>query len=254
MAFVKKFLFRLTYIYILCKIVIVIKFILRIRTKREFVMNEWEELRKKYGVKLPGKMYLFAKRVIDVFCSALALVVLSPILIITAIAIKLESPGKVVFVQKRVGINGKEFNMYKFRSMCNDAEEKLKKLSEKNETEGPTFKMQADPRITRVGRFIRKYSIDELLQLVNILKGDMSIVGPRPAIGREVAQYSEFDRLRLLVKPGLSCYWQVSGRSNIPFAEWMKLDVKYINEMSIFTDIKIILLTVPAVFKGDGAY
>ena len=133
--------------------------------------------------------------------------------------------------------------MYKFRSMCIDAEEKLKKLKHKNETEGPTFKMQEDPRITKVGHFIRKYSIDELLQLVNILKGDMSIIGPRPALPREVAEYGEFDKLRLLVKPGLSCYWQVSGRSNIPFDEWMKLDVKYIKEMSLLTDIKIILLT-----------
>ena len=175
-------------------------------------------------------------------------------MLITALAIKLESPGPAVFVQKRVGTNGKEFNMYKFRSMCIDAEEKLKKLKHKNETEGPTFKMQEDPRITKVGHFIRKYSIDELLQLVNILKGDMSIIGPRPALPREVAEYGEFDKLRLLVKPGLSCYWQVSGRSNIPFDEWMKLDVKYIKEMSLLTDIKIILLTFPAVFKGDGAY
>ena len=169
-------------------------------------------------------------------------------------AIKLESPGPAVFVQKRVGVNGKEFNMYKFRSMCMDAEEKLKKIQHKNETEGPTFKMQEDPRITKVGHFIRKYSIDELLQLVNILKGDMSIIGPRPALPREVAQYGEFDKLRLLVKPGLSCYWQISGRSDIPFDEWMKLDVKYIREMNLLTDIKIILLTFPAVIKGDGAY
>lgn len=217
-------------------------------------MNEFEELKKKYNIKLPGKGYLFVKRVMDIVCSALALIVLSPILLITVLAIKIESPGSVVFVQKRVGINGKEFSMYKFRSMCMDAEEKLKKLQDKNETEGPTFKMQQDPRITKVGHFIRKYSIDELLQLVNILKGDMSIIGPRPAIRREVDQYGEFDKLRLLVKPGLSCYWQVSGRSNIPFDEWMKLDVKYIKEMSLLTDIKIILLTFPAVFKGDGAY
>ena len=211
-------------------------------------MNEIEKLREKYNIKLPGKGYLFVKRVMDIVCSAFALVVLSPILLITALAIKLESPGPAVFVQKRVGTNGKEC------SMCIDAEEKLKKLKHKNETEGPTFKMQEDPRITKVGHFIRKYSIDELLQLVNILKGDMSIIGPRPALPREVAEYGEFDKLRLLVKPGLSCYWQVSGRRNIPFDEWMKLDVKYIREMSLLTDIKIILLTFPAVFKGDGAY
>ena len=217
-------------------------------------MNEFEKLREKYNIKLPGKGYLFVKRVMDIVCLAFALIVLSPILLITALAIKLESPGPAVFVQKRVGVNGKEFNMYKFRSMCMDAEEKLKKIQHKNETEGPTFKMQEDPRITKVGHFIRKYSIDELLQLVNILKGDMSIIGPRPALPREVAQYGEFDKLRLLVKPGLSCYWQISGRSDIPFDEWMKLDVKYIREMNLLTDIKIILLTFPAVIKGDGAY
>lgn len=217
-------------------------------------MNEFEELRKKYNIKLPGKGYFFVKRIMDVILSFIALVVLSPVLLITALAIKIESPGPVVFVQKRVGMNGKEFDMYKFRSMCMDAEEKLKKLQHKNETEGPTFKMQEDPRITKVGHFIRKYSVDELLQLVNILKGDMSIIGPRPAIPREVVQYGEFDKLRLLVKPGLSCYWQISGRSDIPFDEWMKLDVKYIKEMSLLTDIKIILLTFPAVIKGDGAY
>ena len=189
-------------------------------------MNEFEKLREKYNIKLPCKGYLFVKRVMDIVCSAFALIVLSPILLITALAIKLESPGPAVFVQKRVGVNGKEFNMYKFRSMCMDAEEKLKKIQHKNETEGPTFKMQEDPRITKVGHFIRKYSIDELLQLVNILKGDMSIIGPRPALPREVAQYGEFDKLRLLVKPGLSCYWQISGRSDIPFDEWMKLDTE----------------------------
>ena len=217
-------------------------------------MNEFEELRKKYNIKLPSKGYFFVKRIMDIVLSFIALIVLSPVLLITALAIKIESPGPVVFVQKRVGMNGKEFDMYKFRSMCMDAEEKLKKLQHKNETEGPTFKMQEDPRITKVGRFIRKYSVDELLQLVNILKGDMSIIGPRPAIPREVAQYGEFDKLRLLVKPGLSCYWQISGRSDIPFDEWMKLDVKYIKEMSLLTDIKITLLTFPAVIKGDGAY
>ena len=134
-----------------------------------------------------------------------------------------------------------------------DAEDRLIELAEQNEADGPVFKIKNDPRITRVGRFIRKYSIDELMQLVNVFKGDMSVIGPRPALPKEVEKYDDFARKRLQVKPGLSCYWQISGRSNIGFDEWMKLDVKYINEMSILTDMKIILLTIPAVLKGDGA-
>lgn len=205
-------------------------------------------------VKTPSTSYLFIKRVIDIICSLAAIIVLSPIMIITALAIVIESPGNPIFAQERVGKDGKLFKMYKFRSMCLDAEKKLKKLQKKNEADGPVFKIKDDPRITKVGHFIRKFSIDELMQLFNILKGDMSIIGPRPALPNEVAEYDEFAKLRLKVKPGLSCYWQVSGRSNIGFEEWMQLDVKYINEMSLFTDIKIILLTIPAILKGDGAY
>lgn len=198
--------------------------------------------------------YAFVKRAFDIASSLCAMVVLSPIFLITAIAIKIEDKGPVVFTQDRVGKDGKVFKMYKFRSMYVDAEERLKYLSEQNEADGPVFKIKNDPRITRVGRFIRKYSIDELMQLVNVFKGDMSVVGPRPALPREVAEYDDFAKQRLLVKPGLSCYWQVSGRSNIGFEEWMKLDVKYINEMSVWTDLKIILLTIPAVLKGEGSY
>lgn len=205
-------------------------------------------------VKTPSTSYLFIKRVIDIICSLAAIIVLSPIMIITALAIVIESPGNPIFAQERVGKDGKLFKMYKFRSMCLDAEKKLKKLQKKNEADGPVFKIKDDPRITKVGHFIRKFSIDELMQLFNILKGDMSIIGPRPALPNEVAEYDEFAKLRLKVKPGLSCYWQVSGRSNIGFEEWMQLDVKYINEMSLLTDIKIILLTIPAILKGDGAY
>lgn len=197
--------------------------------------------------------YAFVKRAFDIASSLCAMVVLSPIFLITAIAIKIEDKGPVVFTQDRVGKDGKVFKMYKFRSMYVDAEERLKYLGEQNEADGPVFKIKNDPRITRVGRFIRKYSIDELMQLVNVFKGDMSVVGPRPALPREVAEYDDFAKQRLLVKPGLSCYWQVSGRSNIGFDEWMKLDVKYINEMSVWTDLKIILLTIPAVLKGEGA-
>lgn len=204
--------------------------------------------------KFERKGYLFIKRIFDIICSGIAIIILSPIMIITAIAIMIESPGNPIFVQDRVGRNGKIFKMYKFRSMCIDAEEILKKLKEKNEVDGPVFKMKNDPRITKVGRFIRKYSIDELMQLFNVFKGDMSVIGPRPALPKEVAEYDDLAKLRLKVKPGLSCYWQVMGRSNLSFSECMELDIKYINEMSFWTDIKIVLLTIPAIFKGDGAY
>lgn len=199
-------------------------------------------------------IYFFFKRAMDIVCSALALAVLSPLLLIVAVAIKLESEGPAIFCQKRVGKDGKIFYMYKLRSMCVDAEAVLKKLEEQNEADGPVFKMKDDPRVTRVGKFIRKYSIDELLQLVNILKGDMSIVGPRPALPNEVEEYDDFAKQRLAVKPGLTCFWQVMGRSDIGFDEWMQLDVKYIREMNLWLDIKLILLTIPAILKGDGAY
>lgn len=200
------------------------------------------------------KGYCKVKRAFDVVSSLCAMVVLSPVFLATAIAIKCEDPkGPVVFSQDRVGKDGKIFRMYKFRSMYVDAEERLKELQDLNEADGPVFKIKNDPRITKVGHFIRKYSIDELMQLVNVFKGDMSVVGPRPALPNEVAQYDDLAKQRLAVKPGLSCYWQVSGRSNLSFEEWMQLDVKYINEMSVWTDIKIIALTVPAVLKGEGA-
>lgn len=199
------------------------------------------------------KGYFAVKRGFDILASLCAMIVLSPIFLVTAIAIKCEDNGPVIFSQYRVGIDGKLFKMYKFRSMYTNAEERLKELQEQNEADGPVFKIKNDPRITKVGQFIRKYSIDELMQLVNVFKGDMSVVGPRPALPREVETYDDFAKQRLQVKPGLSCYWQISGRSNIGFDEWMQLDVKYINEMSLLTDIKIILMTVPAVLKGDGA-
>ena len=199
------------------------------------------------------RCYFGAKRSFDIISSLCAMIVLSPVFLITALAIKIEDGGPAIFSQDRVGKDGKLFKMYKFRSMYVDAEDRLIELAEQNEADGPVFKIKNDPRITRVGRFIRKYSIDELMQLVNVFKGDMSVIGPRPALPKEVEKYDDFARKRLQVKPGLSCYWQISGRSNIGFDEWMKLDVKYINEMSILTDMKIILLTIPAVLKGDGA-
>ena len=206
-----------------------------------------------YSRDLKKPAYFAVKRGFDIVSSLCGMIVLSPVFLATAIAIKLEDGGPVVFAQYRVGRNGVPFKMYKFRSMCLDAEKKLKKLEKKNEADGPVFKIKDDPRITKVGKFIRKYSIDELMQLVNVFKGDMSVVGPRPALPNEVAEYDAYAMQRLQVKPGLSCYWQISGRSNLGFEEWMQLDVKYIHDMSFLTDMKIVLLTVPAVLKGDGA-
>jgi exopolysaccharide biosynthesis polyprenyl glycosylphosphotransferase len=220
-----------------------------------FTMMKDDKIALKASLNPPGKCYLFFKRFFDIVLSGLALVVLCPFLLLVALAIKIESKGPAVFVQERVGKDGKLFKMYKFRSMRPDAEDYLKKILDQNEVEdGPVFKMKDDPRITKVGHFIRKFSIDELMQLINVFKGDMSIVGPRPALPREVAEYDDFAKLRLLVKPGLSCYWQIGGRSDIGFQEWMELDVKYINEMSPWVDAKIVLLTIPAVLKGEGAY
>ena len=195
-------------------------------------------------------IYNLSKKIIDFSLSAVALVILSPLLLIVAILIKLESKGPVIFSQKRVGLNGKEFKMYKFRSMVVNAEELKEKLAKQNEMSGPMFKMKDDPRVTKIGKFIRKTSIDELPQLINILKGDMSLVGPRPPIPREVIQYNKYQYQRLLVKPGITCYWQISGRNNIDFDEWVELDLKYIKERNLFKDIYIILMTLP-VLLGD---
>lgn len=194
--------------------------------------------------------YEFFKRSIDVICSIMGLIALSPIFLIVSILIRLESKGEIIFKQKRVGLNGEEFEIYKFRSMVANAEELKEKLAEENEMSGPMFKMKDDPRITKVGKFIRKTSIDELPQLINVVKGEMSLVGPRPSLPKEVAKFEEWMNERLLVKPGLTCYWQVSGRNNIDFEDWMKLDIKYIRERSFILDIKLILKTV-LVFLGD---
>lgn len=199
-------------------------------------------------------VYNFIKRGIDLLGASIGLILLSPVLLITAIAIKIEDPkGKVIFAQKRVGKNGKNFNMYKLRSMVHNAEELKVKLMEQNEMSGPMFKMKNDPRITKTGRFIRKTSIDELPQLINILKGDMSLVGPRPSLPQEVKDFEPWMRERLEVKPGLTCYWQVMGRNNIDFEEWMKLDVKYVREKSIFLDIKLIIKTFFVLFGDKNA-
>lgn len=197
--------------------------------------------------------YQVAKRIFDIVMSLLALIVLSPVFLVTAVAIYLDDKGPVIFSQNRNGLNGEVFLMYKFRSMCVNAPELHKELLKMNELDGPAFKMQDDPRVTKVGRFIRKTSIDELPQLINIFKGEMSIVGPRPLPTYETAQCNEYQKQRLLVKPGLTCYWQCSGRNDIPFDEWMELDLKYIKEASFWVDLKIIFMTVVAVVTGKGA-
>jgi lipopolysaccharide/colanic/teichoic acid biosynthesis glycosyltransferase len=196
------------------------------------------------------------KRITDIGCSSLALVVLSPLLLFCALAVKIsDHKGPVIFKQTRVGRNGKLFTMYKFRSMYVDAEERKKELMAQNETGGMTFKMKNDPRIYPFGRVLRKFSLDELPQLVNIIKGDMSIVGPRPPIPSEVAEYEPWHRMRLSVTPGLTCIWQVSGRSNISFEGQMRLDNDYIRrDGKLGDDFKLILKTFKVVFKGEGAY
>lgn len=201
-----------------------------------------------------SKYYVVIKRLMDVVFSTIGLIVLSPIMLIVAVAIKLEDiKGPILFSQERVGYLGKTFKMYKFRSMYVDAEQRLQELQHLNEQTGPVFKIKDDPRITKVGKFIRKTSLDELPQLVNVLRGDMSIVGPRPALPREVKQYNAHQKQRLLVKPGITCIWQVSGRNNIGFDEWVELDLEYIKNQSLGLDIKLILQTIPALLGDHNA-
>lgn len=200
------------------------------------------------------KRYWAGRRTQDVILSVLALLALWPFMLLVAIVIVIDSPGAgPIFAQTRVGRDGKEFTFYKFRSMFPNAEEKLDGLLQHNEMEGPVFKMKDDPRITRVGKFIRKTSIDELPQLWNVLKGDMSIVGPRPGLPREVAQYDAYAMQRLLVTPGLTCYWQIQPqRNSLSFDEWVEQDIQYIKDRSFLTDWKIILATFGAVLGMNG--
>jgi exopolysaccharide biosynthesis polyprenyl glycosylphosphotransferase len=185
--------------------------------------------------------------------SFIMLVLLSPLMLATALAIKLTSPGPVFFKQERMGMNKRRFKLLKFRSMVVDAEARKKDLMALNEQTGPVFKITNDPRVTRVGRFIRKTSIDELPQLINVLKGEMSLVGPRPPLPSEVDQYDWIYRRRLSIKPGITCLWQVSGRNNIPFERWMELDREYIDNWTIWLDIKILFMTIPVVLLRKGA-
>ncbi|WP_445297961.1 sugar transferase [Geobacillus sp. FSL W8-1251] len=201
------------------------------------------------------KGYLIAKRIMDICGALIGLICLSWLFLIVALLIKLEDPkGPVFFRQVRVGKNGKEFYMYKFRSMVTNAEELLESLLHLNEVTGAMFKMKEDPRVTKIGKFIRKTSIDELPQLWNVLKGEMSLVGPRPPLPREVAQYTEYDKQRLLVTPGCTGLWQVSGRNDLGFDEMVELDLKYIRERSLLYDIKIIFKTIKIMIRPNSAY
>lgn len=196
---------------------------------------------------------LIFKRIFDFVFGLILFILFLPLMAIIAFLIKKESPGPAIFVQKRVGLNGRKFLFYKFRSMILNAEQRREELRPKNEMQGPVFKIQDDPRLTRIGKFLRKYSLDELPQLWNVVKGDMSIVGPRPPIPTEVELYSGWHRRRLSMRPGLTCIWQVSGRNSISdFQEWVKLDLQYIDNWSLALDFQILLKTIPAVLKGTG--
>ena len=199
-------------------------------------------------------MQLLIKRLLDLFFSIIAMLVISPVFLIAAIFIKVSSKGPVFFRQQRCSLNGRRFTLYKFRTMVADAETKLRELLEYNEMQGPVFKMKNDPRLTKVGKFLRKFSIDELPQFWNVFRGDMSLVGPRPPIPAEVAKYEPWQRRRLSMRPGITCLWQARGRNKInDFNEWMELDLEYIDNWSLWFDFKILLKTVPVVLFGIGA-
>lgn len=194
--------------------------------------------------------YYATKRAIDIVGSLTGIIILSPVFLVVAIAIKVDSKGPVFYCQSRVGKNGKLFRMFKFRSMIVNAEELLEKLQDKNEMSGPMFKINDDPRITKLGHFIRRTSIDELPQIYNVLRGKMSLVGPRPNLPDEVAKFSEYQRKKIVVKPGLTCYWQVMGRSSVGFEDWIGMDIKYIEDRNTAVDLVLILKTFK-VFLGD---
>lgn len=194
------------------------------------------------------------KRLVDVLLAGLGLVATLPLWAVIAVAIKLDSHGPIIFVQQRVGQHGRRFRFFKFRSMYVDAEQRLTEIRAHNEVDGPVFKMRKDPRVSRVGAILRRTSLDELPQLINVLKGEMSMVGPRPPLPSEVEQYRPTDRIRLTVKPGLTCLWQVRGRSTLGFETWMEFDREYVRSMSLWLDIRILVRTVAAVLSTRGAY
>ena len=220
----------------------------------EFAVKEFNIAEKEKSCIEAKPVYDFFKRCFDIVLSAVALVVLSPIFLLAAIAIKLEDGGDIIYTQKRLTCGGKQFTMYKFRSMCVNADEKQSALRRKNEMTGPVFKIKNDPRITKVGRILRRFSIDEFPQLVNVLRGDMSIIGPRPPLPQEVVQYTEYQWRRLQVKTGLACYHECRGRSKIKnFDQWVEMDLEYIRGRSLWTDLKIMAQTIVVVILGIGA-
>lgn len=201
-----------------------------------------------------GAYLRFGKRTLDLLGSAVALVLSAPVIAVLAVLVKLESRGPVFYRSVRIGRGGRPFVFYKLRSMVKDAERKRQTLEHMNEADGPVFKIARDPRITRIGRFLRSTSLDELPQFYNVLVGDMSLVGPRPPIPEEVAKYEPWQLRRLDVRPGITCLWQISGRSRIGFQEWMRLDLEYIRHQSLAMDLKILVRTLPAVLSREGAY
>jgi exopolysaccharide biosynthesis polyprenyl glycosylphosphotransferase len=197
---------------------------------------------------------LVIKRIVDVIFSAIAIVLLSPVFVITALLVKFSSDGPILFRQERMGVNKRRFKILKFRTMVPDAEKMMAELEDRNEASGPVFKIKKDPRITPIGRILRRTSMDELPQLFNVLKGEMSLVGPRPLPVRDFEGFSEdWQRRRFSVPPGITCLWQVSGRSSLSFEQWMKLDLQYLDEWSFWLDMRILAMTVSAVVKGSGA-
>ncbi len=240
--------------------------------RKEFVQFElvppfWHLLRGKIQTEKIGDVHLtvfadvamkgwqrVAKRIMDIVGSLILIILLSPLFLLIALAIKLTSKGPVFFLQERIGKNGRKFKMIKFRSMYPDAEKRLKDYLDKNEAKGPIFKMKHDPRVTPVGRILRRFSLDELPQLFNVLMGQMSLVGPRPPLEREVKQYEKWQLRRIDVTPGMTGLWQISGRSDLPFEKMVELDIYYIEHWSLWLDIKILLKTIPAVISGRGAY
>ncbi len=201
-----------------------------------------------------GPYLKVGKRVIDLAGALVALVVLSPLMLLVTLLVKLESRGPVLYRSSRIGKNGRPFTFLKFRSMVDGADRRRQQLTHLNEVDGPVFKISRDPRVTRVGRLLRITSIDEIPQFLNVLRGDMSLVGPRPPISEEVEQYEPWQLRRLDVKPGITCLWQISGRSTLTFREWMRLDLEYIKHRSFWLDMRILLRTIPAVLSREGAY
>ena len=224
-------------------------------TKKSFLVSSFNARKKMFFWRISVATTYFVKRILDIIVSLTMILFLLPLFIVVAILIKIESKGGIIHRQIRVGKDGRHFIFYKFRSMFIDAEARKQQILDKNDSsDGVIFKMKNDPRITRIGRFIRKYSIDELPQLFNVLEGSMSLVGPRPPLPMEVAQYTLDERKRLHIKPGITCIWQVSGRSDIPYKKQDQLDEQYIKNHGLFMDIVILLKTIPAILTGKGAY